>query len=148
MNKHSSDHGKAVSMSLEATTTTNSNILNTNNTINIAGQVHSLAREHTPIYVKCSTVARKKSGIQAPTLYPRDSEIKALNLSAKQVDSYMCVQRVHQNNVEFLSCYFPIMILAMLGYPTETFYASIVVFLGRMVTAIGYYSGAEKRVAG
>ena len=93
-------------------------------------------------------VARKKSGIQAPTLYPRDSEIKALNLSAKQVDSYMCVQRVHQNNVEFLSCYFPIMILAMLGYPTETFYASIVVFLGRMVTAIGYYSGAEKRVAG
>ena len=37
-------------------------------------------------------IARKKSGIQPPTLYPRDSEIKALNLSAKDVDSYMCVQ--------------------------------------------------------
>lgn len=65
-----------------------------------------------------------------------------------QVDSYMCVQRVHQNNVEFLSCYFPIMILAMLGNPTKTFYASVVVFLGRMVTAIGYYGAAKKRVAG
>ena len=82
-------------------------------------------------------IARKKSGIQPPTLYPRDSEIKALNLSAKDVDSYMCVQRVHQNNVEFLSCYFPIMILAMLYDPTRAFYASLVVLIGRMVTALG-----------
>ena len=93
-------------------------------------------------------MARSKSGVKPPTLYPRDSEIKALNLSAKQVDSYMCAQRMHQNNVEFLTCYFPVMILAMLGDPTNTFYASIVVFLGRLVTAIGYYSGAEKRIAG
>ena len=41
-------------------------------------------------------MARSKSGIQPPTLYPRDSEIKALNLTEKDVDSYMCVQRVHQ----------------------------------------------------
>ena len=94
------------------------------------------------------TIARKKSGIQPPTLYPRDSEIKALNLSVKDVDSYMCVQRVHQNNVEFLSCYFPIMILAMLYNPTRVFYASLVVLIGRMVTALGYYKGASKRVAG
>ncbi|KAK1732582.1 hypothetical protein QTG54_016723 [Skeletonema marinoi] len=63
--------------------------------------------------------ARKKSGIDAPTLYPRDSEIKKLNLSEKDVDSYMC-----------------------------TFYAGIVVLMGRMVTALGYYRGASKRVAG
>ena len=74
--------------------------------------------------------------------------IKALNLSAKEVDSYMCVQRMHQNNVEFLSCYFPMMIISMMYYPTETFYASTVVLAGRMVTALGYYQGASKRVFG
>lgn len=60
----------------------------------------------------------------------------------------MCVQRMHQNNVEFLSCYFPVMLLAMINYPTETFYGSTVVLLGRGVTAVGYYSGAKKRVMG
>ena len=83
-----------------------------------------------------------------PTLYPRDSEIKQLNLSEKDVDSYMCVQRVHQNNVEFLACFFPAMLVAMIGDPTKTFYASIVVLLGRMVTGLGYYGGAPKRNAG
>lgn len=100
------------------------------------------------VFAIAVSVARKKSGIQPPTLYPRDSEIKALKLSPAQVDSYMCVQRMHQNNVEFLSCYFPAMILAMLGYPTETFYASVVVLLGRTVMALGYYTGAKKRVFG
>ena len=93
-------------------------------------------------------IARKKSGIQPPTLYPRDSEIKQLKLSDKDVDTYMCTQRVHQNNVEFLVCYFPMMLLAMINEPTKTYYASIVVLLGRMVTALGYYRGASKRVAG
>jgi len=93
-------------------------------------------------------IARKKTGIDAPTLYPRDSEIKKLNLSEKDVDSYMCVQRVHQNNVEFLTCFFPVALLAMIDNPTKTFYASIVVLMGRMVTALGYYRGASKRVAG
>lgn len=80
--------------------------------------------------------------------YPRDAEIKALNLSSDQVDSYMCVQRMHQNNVEFLSCYFPAMLVAMLGYPAETYHAGVVVLVGRMVMALGYYGGAKKRVFG
>ena len=100
------------------------------------------------VFAVMVAVARKKSGIQPPTLYPRDSEIKNLNLSPADVDSYMCAQRVHQNNVEFLSCYFPVMILAMLDHPTEVFYASVVVLVGRMVTAVGYYQGAVKRVFG
>lgn len=100
------------------------------------------------IFAVMVAMARKKSGIQPPTLYPRDTEIKTLNLSPKEVDSYMCAQRVHQNNVEFLSCYFPVMILAMLDYPTKVFYASLVVLVGRMVTAVGYYQGASKRVFG
>lgn len=60
----------------------------------------------------------------------------------------MCVQRVHQNNVEFLTCFFPVMLLAMMDSPTQTFYASVVVWIGRLVTALGYYMGAEKRVVG
>ena len=40
------------------------------------------------------------------------------------------------------------MLLAMIDNPTKTFYASIVVLMGRMITALGYYSGASKRVAG
>jgi hypothetical protein len=100
------------------------------------------------VFVIAVALARKKTGIQPPTLYPRDSEIKALNLSVKDVDSYMCAQRVHQNNVEFLSCYFPVMILAMLDNPTATYQASIVVLVGRMITALGYYSSASKRAFG
>jgi hypothetical protein len=100
------------------------------------------------IFVIAVAVARKKSGIQPPTLYPRDSEIKSLNLSPADVESYMCVQRVHQNNVEFLTCYFPVMMMAMINYPTQTYYASVVVWIGRMFVALGYYSGASKRAAG
>jgi len=81
-------------------------------------------------------------------LYPRDSEIKVLNLSAEDVDSYMCAQRVYQNNMEFLTCFFPIMILAMLDSPTGTFHASVVVLVGRMVKGLGYYRGASKRLFG
>jgi hypothetical protein len=40
------------------------------------------------------------------------------------------------------------MLLAMINYPTETFYGSTVVLLGRMVMALGYYGGAKKRVMG
>lgn len=100
------------------------------------------------VFAIAVALARKKSGIQPPTLYPRDAEIKALNLSSDQVDSYMCVQRMHQNNVEFLSCYFPAMLVAMLGYPAETYHAGVVVLVGRMVMALGYYGGAKKRVFG
>jgi len=100
------------------------------------------------VFVIPVALARKRTGIQPPTLYPRDSEIKALNLSAKDVDSYMCAQRVHQNNMEFLTCFFPIMILAMLDSPTATYKAAIVVLVGRMVKWLGYYRGASKRLFG
>lgn len=40
------------------------------------------------------------------------------------------------------------MIMAMLDSPTATYQASIVVLVGRMVTALGYYSGASRRVFG
>ena len=94
------------------------------------------------------TLARKKVGIEAPTLYPRDSEFKAKNLTSAQVDEYMCAQRVHQNNVEFLTAFFPVMLIAMVANPTSNAYAGAVIWLGRMVTALGYWSGANTRVFG
>ena len=100
------------------------------------------------IFTIAVAVARKKYGIQPPTLYPRDSEIKSLNLSPADVESYMCVQRVHQNNVEFLSCFFPVMMMAMIDHPTQTYHASVVVWIGRMFVALGYYRGASTRVVG
>jgi uncharacterized MAPEG superfamily protein len=104
--------------------------------------------QHNIIFVVKVAMARFKFGIQPPTIYPRDSEIKAANLTQAQVDEYMCAQRVHQNNVEFLSAFFPVMLIAMVENPTHTAYAGAVVWLGRMMTAIGYWGGAKKRVIG
>ena len=47
--------------------------------------------------------ARRSTGIKAPTLYPRDSQIKELKLSDDQVKTYMRSQRIHQNTVELAS---------------------------------------------
>ena len=44
---------------------------------------------------------RTNTKIKAPILYPRDSEIKELNLTPEQVLKYYRAQRVHQNNVEY-----------------------------------------------
>ena len=48
---------------------------------------------------------RSQTKIKAPTLYPRDSEIKDLNLSDEDVEKYMRAQRAHQNNVELMSVF-------------------------------------------
>ena len=45
---------------------------------------------------------RSETKIQAPTLYPRDSEISKLNLTEEQTDRYLRAQRAHQNNARFL----------------------------------------------
>eukprot|EP00606_Chrysophyceae_sp_TOSAG23-5_P000648 GSChrysophyteH2.ASY1.ANO1.435.1 assembled CDS len=58
--------------------------------------------------------------VRAPTLYPRDSEIKALKLTDEQVNDYYCCQRAHQNNVEFTSVFFPLFLLAGLLESVDT----------------------------
>jgi uncharacterized MAPEG superfamily protein len=88
--------------------------------------------------------ARKKTGIKAPTLYPRDSEIKALSLSDDQVTDYICKQRAHQNNVELMSVFLPLFILAgaMESIPTmHVVYSGLVVFAFRMIYGLGYSAG-------
>jgi len=56
---------------------------------------------------------RIKTGIAPPTLYPRDSQIKALGLDERKVANYMCAQRAHQNNVEFTSVFMPLFLVAV-----------------------------------
>ena len=110
--------------------------------------VLALVLQQAFVFVIPVAMARKKTGIQAPVLYPNDSLIKELKLNKEQVDKYLCVQRVHQNNVEFLVVFWPVYFLCGLVDPMGSAYAGAVVFGGRMATAIGYWHGANKRVFG
>jgi len=111
----------------------------------VIGAVIAFYIQQQIIFVAPVAMARRKFGIQAPTLYPRDSEIKEKNLSAEQVDEYMRAQRVHQNNQEFLTSYLPLLIVAGLANPLQASYAAAIVWLGRLAVAFGYWQSAKKR---
>ena len=64
--------------------------------------------------------ARSLTKIKAPTLYPRDSEIKKLELKEEDVDYYLRAQRAHQNNVEFMSVFMPLFLIIGLFEPKKT----------------------------
>ena len=100
------------------------------------------------IYVIPVVKQRGATGIKAPTLYPRDSEIKEKKLTDKQVDDYMRVQRVHQNNVEFLVCFIPLLVIAAIANAEHAAYAGAFVWAGRMVSSMGYYVSADSRIYG
>ena len=100
------------------------------------------------IFVIPIGMQRMKTKISPPTLYPTDRQIKELALTDQQVDNYMCAQRVHQNNMEFLVVFFPMLLIAGLENAKYTAIAGAAVWLGRLVTAIGYWHGAGKRVIG
>jgi hypothetical protein len=91
---------------------------------------------------------RNKTGIKAPVMYPNDKLIANLKLSEHQVEEYMRAQRVHQNNVEFLCMYFPIFLLSALENPTHAAAAGALVWLGRMVVALGYWKSVSARAYG
>lgn len=89
---------------------------------------------------------RKSTGINAPTLYPRDSEISKLKLTEEQVDQYLRAQRAHQNNVELTSVFMPLFLIVGLFEPKKTAIAGMVVLLFRILGGIGYLKG--KRMIG
>ena len=84
---------------------------------------------------------RSATKIKAPTLYPRDSEIKSLGLTDEQVLNYYRAQRVHQNNVEVMSVFMPLFLIAGFFEPTKVAIAGLVVLVFRIVGGIGYLSG-------
>merc|ERR1712166_536140 len=81
---------------------------------------------------------RSKTKITAPILYPRDSEIKKLNLTDKQVLNYYRAQRVHQNNVESMSVFMPIFLVAGIFEPTKVAISGAIVLIFRLIGGIGY----------
>jgi|TARA_B110000971_G_C19957244_1_gene476247 uncharacterized MAPEG superfamily protein len=89
---------------------------------------------------------RSSSNIKAPILYPRDSEIKELGLSKEQVLNYYRAQRVHQNNVEVMSVFMPLFLIAGFFEPTKVAIAGAIVWVFRLVGGIGYLYG--KRMYG
>ncbi len=91
---------------------------------------------------------RGKTGIKPPVLYPNDKLITNLKLSETQVEDYMRAQRVHQNNVEFLCIYFPMFLLSSLENPIHAAAAGALVWVGRMITAMGYWQSTGARIYG
>lgn len=89
---------------------------------------------------------RSSTKIKAPTLYPRDSEIKELNLNQDQVLNYYRAQRVHQNNVEAMSVFMPLFLIAGIFKPTKVAIAGAIVWIFRLLGGIGYLYG--KRIYG
>ena len=81
---------------------------------------------------------RNSTGIKAPTLYPRDSEIEELKLTKEQVDSYLRAQRAHQNNVELMSVFMPIFLITGLFEPKKVAIAGLIVLIFRILGGIGY----------
>jgi uncharacterized MAPEG superfamily protein len=100
------------------------------------------------LFVIPVVMQRKATGIDAPTMYPRDSEIKALKLTDDKVDLYMRAQRVHQNNVEFLAGYLPLLIVAGFLDPLGAAKAAAVVWVGRLLFGIGYLYSKKMRSLG
>tara|TARA_X000001036_G_C20549502_1_gene753777 strand:- start:447 stop:992 length:546 start_codon:yes stop_codon:yes gene_type:complete len=89
---------------------------------------------------------RQSTGISAPTIYPRDSEISKLQLSNEQVDQYLRAQRAHQNNVELTSVFMPLFLIVGLFEPTQAAIGGVIVLLFRVLGGIGYLHG--KRMIG
>ena len=100
------------------------------------------------IFVIPVILQRGKTGIKAPVLYPNDKLVSSLDLKESQVDAYMRAQRVHQNNVEFLSIFFPMYLLACLENPVHAAAAGALVWTGRIITALGYWISTKSRIYG
>jgi len=93
-------------------------------------------------------IQRSKTGIKPPVLYPSDKLVSSLKLSDAALNAYMCAQRVHQNGMEFLHAYLPLLLLSGLHNPTHAAAAGALVWVGRLISAFGYWHKAEYRIYG
>jgi uncharacterized membrane protein YecN with MAPEG domain len=104
--------------------------------------------QHQILFIIPVVRQRGATGIKAPVLYPNDKLVSNLKLSESQVDAYMRAQRVHQNNMEFMCVYFPLYLISALENPTHAAAAGAVVWLGRLIGAIGYWHSSSGRIFG
>lgn len=76
--------------------------------------------------------ARKKFNVQYPTMYSTTN------------DQFNCVQRAHQNTLESYPYFLVLLFLAGLEMPCLSALAGVVYLAGRVVYALGYYTGDPK----
>ena len=80
---------------------------------------------------------RKKLGIKYPTMYSDEHPL------------FNCYQRAHQNTLEFVPYFYPTLLTAGLRHPVGAAVAGSLFAIGRIIYALGYYSGdPEKRLPG
>ncbi|KAJ4960723.1 hypothetical protein NE237_020633 [Protea cynaroides] len=81
--------------------------------------------------------ARKKYNVPYPTLYALESENKEAKL-------FNCVQRGHQNSIEYMPVFFVLLLLGGLLYPVISAGLGLVYIVGRYFYFSGYASGDPK----
>eukprot|EP00921_Rhytidocystis_pertsovi_P018796 GHVQ01029768.1.p1 GENE.GHVQ01029768.1~~GHVQ01029768.1.p1 ORF type:complete len:182 (+),score=19.12 GHVQ01029768.1:320-865(+) len=106
---------------------------------------------------------RKKYGIYPPDMYavkgvthrstadledaPMDSRL--LLLTDADCDMFNCIQRAHQNTLEFYPAFCVMLILGGLAHPLWAFVGGFIWIAGRLIYALGYYTGMPaKRIWG
>jgi uncharacterized MAPEG superfamily protein len=71
-----------------------------------------------------------------------------LKLSEAEVDHYLRSQRIHQNNMEFMSFFLPVFVVAGVYNPLHTALAGTWVLVFRMLYAFGYAKSSSARLVG
>jgi glutathione S-transferase len=81
--------------------------------------------------------ARKAFNIPYPTLYAESSD--------KNAKEFNCVQRAHQNSLENLISFYPMLILAGVRFPVTATVAGLLYNFGRVLYFNGYCTGDPKK---
>ncbi|PIK36736.1 microsomal GST3 [Apostichopus japonicus] len=77
--------------------------------------------------------ARKKFDVPYPTMYSEKSK------------QFNCYQRAHQNALETLPFFIVFLLLGGLQYPVASSIAGVVWCVGRLIYAVGYYTGGKMK---
>lgn len=81
--------------------------------------------------------ARKAFNIPYPALYAESTH--------KNANEFNCVQRAHQNSLENLISFYPMLILAGVRFPITAAVAGLMYNVGRIMYFKGYCTGDPKK---
>jgi len=80
---------------------------------------------------------RKQLGIEYPKMYSDEHPV------------FNCTQRAHQNTLEFVPFFYPLLLTGGLRHPIGAAVCGFIFAIGRVIYAMGYCSGdPKKRVPG
>lgn len=81
--------------------------------------------------------ARKTFNVPYPTLYAESTH--------KNANEFNCVQRAHQNSLENLISFYPMLILAGVRFPITAAVSALIYNVGRILYFNGYSTGIPKK---